>query len=99
MRTESNEIDMERTIHKINQKMQFCEKVNKIDIVLLKPTKNSEKTQINTNKGKKQIITTDSNEIQKIIREFSENLYSKGQEDIEEINQFLNAYNLAQFTL
>lgn len=44
-------------------------------------------------------LLPDSNEIQKIVTECFKNLYSKGQEDLEEINRFLNAYNLPQFNL
>lgn len=41
-------------------------------------------------------LLPDSNEIQKIVTECFKNLYSK---DLEEMNRFLNAYNLSQFNL
>jgi hypothetical protein len=69
---------------KINKtKNWFLEKINKIDKPLVTQTKrNKENTQIN-NKNRIQIqskkgdITTDKIEIQKTIREYFENLYSK----------------------
>jgi hypothetical protein len=42
---------------------------------------------------KKGDITTNSNNIQRIVTEYFENLYSSKLEYLEEMNKFLNAYN------
>lgn len=44
-------------------------------------------------------LLPDSDEIQKTGTECFKNVYSKGQEDLEKMNRFLNAYNLPQFNL
>jgi galactokinase/mevalonate kinase-like predicted kinase len=52
-----------------------------------------EKTQINKIRDEKEDITTNTNEIQKIIREYFENLYSSKLKNLEEMDKFLNACN------
>jgi hypothetical protein len=52
-----------------------------------------EKTQIDKIKDEKGDITTNTKEIQRIIREYFENLYSSNLENQEEMDKFLNAYN------
>jgi hypothetical protein len=55
----------------------FFENINKIDKPLANMTKQKrEKTQINKIRDEKGDITTNTNEIQRIIREYFENLYS-----------------------
>jgi hypothetical protein len=55
----------------------FFENINKIDKPLANMTKQKrEKTQINKIRDEKGDITTNINEIQRIIREYFENLYS-----------------------
>jgi glutamyl-tRNA reductase len=44
----------------------------------------------------KRDITTNSNEIQRIIREYFENLYSSKLENLKEIEKFLDAFNQPQ---
>jgi hypothetical protein len=56
-------------------------------------TKQREKIQINKIKGEIGNITTNSNEIQRIIREYFENLYSSKLESLHEMDKFLDAYN------
>jgi hypothetical protein len=52
-----------------------------------------EKTHINKIRDKKGDINTNTNEIQKIIREYFENLYSNKLENLDEMDKFLDAYN------
>jgi RNA-binding protein YlmH len=52
-----------------------------------------EKTHINKIRDKKGDINTNTNEIQKIIRENFENLYSNKLENLDEMDKFLDAYN------
>jgi hypothetical protein len=49
-----------------------------------------EKTQISKIKNSKGEITTDTMEIQEIIRDYFENLYSNKFENFEEMNKFLD---------
>jgi hypothetical protein len=51
-----------------------------------------EKTQINKIKDEKGDITTNTNEIQRIIREYFENLCSSKLENLDEMDKFLAAY-------
>ena len=72
MRSEINEKEMKETIAKINKiKSWFFEKVNKIDKPLARLIqKNREKTQINRIRNEKGEVTTDTAEIQRIMRDY-----------------------------
>jgi hypothetical protein len=52
-----------------------------------------EKTQINKIRNEKEEITTNNKEIQGIIRDFFENLYSNQLENLKEMNKFLDTYD------
>jgi hypothetical protein len=56
-------------------------------------TKEREKTQINKIRDEKRDITTNTNEIQRIITEYSEYLYSCKLENLDEMDKFLDTYN------
>jgi hypothetical protein len=49
-----------------------------------------EKTQISRIRNKKGVITTNTMEIQGIIRDYFENLYSNTLENLEEMDKFLD---------
>jgi hypothetical protein len=53
----------------------------------------TEKTQINKIRNAKREITTNTMEIQEIIRDYFENLYSNKFENLEEMDRFLDTYN------
>jgi hypothetical protein len=53
----------------------------------------TEKTQISKIRNAKGEITTNTTEIQEIIRDYSENLYSNKFENLEEMDRFLGTYN------
>jgi hypothetical protein len=73
IRAKINEIENKKTIQRINEtKTWFFEKINKIDKSLANMTKWRRKTQINKIRNEKQDITTITNEIQNIIREYFE---------------------------
>ena len=68
---------MKETILKINKiKSSFFEKINKIDILLARfITRKREKNQINKIRNEKGEVATDNAEIQRIIRDYYEQLY------------------------
>ena len=72
IRTEKNEVEAKKTTEKINEtKSRLFEKINKR---LIK--KKRERTQINKIRNEKGKVTMDSIEIEKIIRDFCEELYA-----------------------
>ena len=90
MRSEINEKEMKETITKINKtKNRFFEKINKIDKPLARPIKNKrEKTQINRIRNEKREVTTDTAEIQRIIRDNYKQLYTNKMDNLEEMDKF-----------
>jgi hypothetical protein len=95
IRAEINELETKQTTQRINEtKNCFFEKVNKINKPLANMTKwRNKKTQINKTSNKKGDITTNINEIQRIIRKCLENLHSNKLENLDEMSKFLDAYN------
>ena len=87
---------MKEMIAKINKtKSWFFEKINKIGKVLARLIKKKrEKTQINRIKNGKGEVTTDTAEIQRIMREYYKQLYSNKMDHLEEMDKFLEKHNL-----
>ena len=87
---------MKETILKINKtKSWFFEKINKIDMPLARLIKkNREKNQINKIRNEKGEVTADNVEIQRIIRNYYEQLYSNKMDNLEEMDRFLENFNL-----
>ena len=81
---------------KINKtKSWFFEKINKIDQPLARLIKKKrEKTQINRIRNEKGEVTTDTAEIQRIMRDFYKQLYADKIDNLEEIDKFLEKHNL-----
>ena len=91
-----NEKEMKERVAKINEtKSWFFEKINKIDNPLVRLIKKKrEKTQINRIRNKKGEVTTDTTEIQRIMRDYYKQLYANKMDSLEEMDKFLEKHNL-----
>ncbi|KAL6088264.1 hypothetical protein STEG23_033384 [Scotinomys teguina] len=98
LRAEINKIETKKTIQRINEtKSWFLDKINKIDKPLsrlIKRQRERESIQINKIRNEIGDKTTNNEEIQRIIRSYSKNLYSTKLENLEEIDKFLDRYHI-----
>ena len=88
---------MKETIVKINKtKSWFFRKINKIDepLARLIKKKKRERTQMNKTRHEKVNFTTDTTEIQKIIRDFHKQLYANKTDNRKEMDKFLESHKL-----
>ena len=87
---------MKEAIAKINKtKSWFFEKINKNDKALARLIKKKrERTQINTIRNEKGEVTTDTTEIQSILRDYYKQLYAIKMDKLKEMDKFLERCNL-----
>jgi hypothetical protein len=95
-RGEINQVETRRPIQSINQtRSWFFEKIKKIDKPLARLSRgHRESILINKIRNEKGDITTDPEEIQKTIRSFYNRLYSTKLENLEEMDKFLDRYQV-----
>ena len=96
IKAEINEKEIKVTIAKINKtKSWLFEKINKIDKPLARLIKEKrEKNQINKIRNENGEITTDNTEMQRIIKETTIGSYMPIKWNLEEMDEFLEKYNL-----
>ena len=90
-----NEKEMKETTVKVNKtKSWFFENINKTDKPLARLIKKKrEKDQINKIRNGKE-VTTDNAEIQRTVRDYYEQPYGNKMDNMEEIDRFLQKFNL-----
>jgi hypothetical protein len=96
LRAEINQVETKRTIQRINQtRSWFFEKINKIDKPLARLTRgHRDSILINKIRNEKGDITTEPEEIQNIIRSYYKRLYSTKLENLDEMDNFLDRYQV-----
>ena len=89
---------MKKTIAKINKAKSWSfEKINKIDKPLARLIKKKrERMKISKIRNEKGETTTDSTEIQSILRNYYKQLYANKMDNHEEMDKFLERYNFSR---
>ena len=100
IRAEINAKETKETRAKMNKaKRWFFERINKIDKPLARLIKKQrDKNQINKIRNENGEITTDNTEIQRIKRDYYQQLYANKMDNVEEMHKFLEKHNFPKLT-
>ena len=86
---------MKETTVKTNKtKSSFFEKIHKIDKPLARLIKKERRIKSTKLEVKKDQVTTDNAEIERIRRDYYEQLYGHKMDNLEEMDRFLEKFNL-----
>jgi DNA repair exonuclease SbcCD ATPase subunit len=98
LRGEINQVETRRSIQRINQKRSwFFEKINKIDKPLARLTRGHRDSNHNNKiRNEKGDITAGPEEIQNTIRSFYKRLYSTKLKNLDEMDKFLDRYQVPE---
>ena len=96
VRAELNDIETKSTILRINEsRAWFLEKIKNINKPLIRLIeKKRERIKINTIRNERGETTKDTTEIQRIVKNYYEELYAKQFENQDEMDNFLEKHNL-----
>ena len=96
IRLELNDTETKSTILRINEsRAWFLEKIKNINKPLIRLIeKKRERIQINTIMNERGEIITDTTKIQRFVRNYYGELYAKKFENLDEMDTFLEKYNL-----
>ena len=96
IRAELNDIETKSTIVRIHKSRSWLfEKINKIEKPFSRLIKKKrERTQINTIRNERGETTMATTEIQRIVSNYYEELYARKFENLDEMDKFLEKYNL-----
>lgn len=78
--------------------MKFFEKINKMDTPLSRPIKKKEKRHITDIRNERQNVITDITEIKRVTREYDKQLHTHEFDNLDEVNEFLEKYQLLKLT-